>query len=141
LRSFLLALPLLILFARTSDRPTESPHRTGPAGLEGWTLNDTIPDHGEERFAFQLVVARKGHVVRRVGGHSLIWNWMFLPDGRRLAYEDGPLHFAMNCVLLDISSGKKIADYDCYHDPLGEAAPAWAKQLEKFSDRPQGHID
>lgn len=67
------------LVSQTKDKPTESEHRTGPHGLEGWTLESPLPDsnYGDERFAFTLVLARNGHRLRRIEGDPIIWKWMF----------------------------------------------------------------
>jgi hypothetical protein len=133
LRMYVIALILLFapsLFAQTADKPTESIHREGPHGLEGWTLDSPLPDsqYEGERFAFTLVLARKGRVLRRFEGDPIIWKWMFWADGRQVAYETGPLHFSMNCVLLDVETGRQIEDYDCYHMPDNE--PDWVIALE-----------
>jgi hypothetical protein len=129
-RSFLLALPLFALLAQATDRPVESPHRAGPAGLEGWTLNWALPDKNQGRAAFTLVIARKGHILRRIEGGPTIWQWIFLSDGKHVALESGPLHFSMSCVLVDIASGKEVGSYDCYNHEGEPDEPAWAKELE-----------
>ncbi|SRR5208282_3693203 len=124
----MIAIPLA---ARSAEKPTESEHRRGPHGLEGWTLDAPVPDsgYGDERFAFTLVLARDGHVLHRIGGDPFIWKWLFWADGRQVAYETGPFHFGMTCILVDVRSGRKMSSYDCYHE-LPVNAPAWAKALE-----------
>jgi len=114
-----------------ADRPTRSAHKPGPGGLEGWTLDSPVPDsgYGDERFAFTLVVARHGHVIRRITGDPIIWSWIFWADGRQVAYETGALHFSDTCVLIRLSDGRKLDSYDCYDD-LPPAWPAWVKALE-----------
>ena len=69
----------LLLFAQASDKPEESKHRTGPHGLEGWTLDSPAPDsgYGDERFAYTLVLARNGRVLQRIEGDPIIWSWTF----------------------------------------------------------------
>jgi len=93
----MIAIPLA---ARSAEKPTESEHRRGPHGLEGWTLDAPVPDsgYGDERFAFTLVLARDGHVLNRIGGDPFIWKWLFWADGRQVAYETGPFHFGMTCI-------------------------------------------
>jgi hypothetical protein len=44
----------------TTERPTESQHRRGPDGLEGWTLSYAIPGHASDRYPEALVIARHG---------------------------------------------------------------------------------
>ena len=112
-------------------KPTESEHTRGPHSLEGWTLNSPIPEsnYGDERFAFTLVLARNRHVLHRIQGEPIIWKWIFWSDGRQVAYETGPFHFGMSCVLIDVESGRKLNSLDCWHE-LPADAPDWAKALE-----------
>ena len=106
-----------------------SSHREGPHGLEAWTVSQP-----EERLASQgplpteLLIARKGRVIRRLRGGPFFWNLIFLQDGQQLAYTHGPLHFAMTCSLIQISTGRKIADHDCFSEQP-DTAPLWVKQL------------
>jgi hypothetical protein len=115
---------------RGSDQLTPSEHRPGPNGLEGWTLEGPIPDHPGEKFPFTLVIARNGRVIRRFSGEFFVWKWMFLDDGKRVAYEAGPLHFSLACILADIQTGKQLGTYDCFPNPLPADAPEWVKTLE-----------
>jgi hypothetical protein len=85
--------------------------------------------HGDERFAFTLVVARGGHVIRRIRGKPIIWHWTFWADGRELAYETGPFHFGGACYLIRLSDGRQVDSYDCYQDPP-PGQPDWVKALE-----------
>jgi hypothetical protein len=113
----------------STDQSTPSEHRKGPNGLEGWKLEGPVPDTPYDKLPFTLVIARNGKVIRRFDGDAFIWKWMFLEDGKRVAYESGPLHFSLACILADVSSGKRIEIYDCYHD-LPADAPAWVRALE-----------
>ena len=115
-----------------ATKPTESEHTKGPHGLEGWTLNWPVPgsNYGDQRFAFTLVLARNGHLIHRVQGDPIVWNWMFWSDGRQVAYETGPFHFSMSCVLIDTKSGRRVDTIDCWQE-LHVDAPDWAKALEK----------
>ena len=115
------------------DKPTESPHIAGPDGLEGWTLQGTLPpedNYGDEKFDFTLVIARHGHVIRRIQGGAFIWRWMFWANGRQVIYESGPLHFSADCVLEDVLTGKQLAEYDCYHEEP-QPEPDWVQALER----------
>jgi hypothetical protein len=109
--------------------PVESEHRHGPNGWEGWTLDYAIPGYSGEKFPMTLVLAQHGRVVRRITDEPFIWRWIFVAGGRQVAYETGPLHFSMDCVLVDTGTGKKLADYDCYRE-LPAEAPGWVSQLE-----------
>jgi hypothetical protein len=119
------------LCAQNKDKPTESAHVRGPDGLVGWTLESPVPDsgYGDERFAFTLVIARAGRIVRRIDGDPMIWRWIYWDDGRRVAYETGPFHFGMMCVLVDVKTGRRVGSVDCYHE-LPDNAPAWVGALE-----------
>jgi hypothetical protein len=112
-------------------KPSESEHTKGPHGLEGWTLEQPVPEsnYGDERFAFTLVLARNGKILRHVEGSPIIWKWAFSSDGREVAYETGPFHFSMICYLIDTDSGRRLADYDCFTYP--GSTPDWVIALEK----------
>ena len=111
------------------DKPTESEHVRGPNGLEGWTLNSTIPDRPDEKFPFTLVIARNGHIIRKVEGDPFVWNWIFWADGKQVAYESGPLHFGLQCILTNVKTGNEIASFDCFHG-IPDNAPDWLEALE-----------
>jgi hypothetical protein len=126
------ALPQAALPPHRVDEPdqhTESEHRQGPDGFVGWTLDSPIPDHPDERFPFTLVIARNGKVIRKIDGNPFVWDWIFWDNGRKVAYESGPLHFGLQCTLVNVRSGKKLASYDCFHG-IPENPPAWLKALE-----------
>jgi len=108
---------------------TPSKHRAGPHGLEGWTLEGPIPDHPNDKFPFVLVIARNGREIRRIHGNAFIWRWMFVADGRQIAYESGPLHSSITCILADIETGREVEVYDCYRE-LPKDAPDWVEALE-----------
>ena len=113
------------------EKPTESPHIAGPHGLEGWTLDWPLPDdqnHGERR-PFTLLIARRGHVVRRIKGGPLVGKWMFWADGRQVAYEEGSLHFNRWCMLVDVATGRQIASRNCFTEELPADSPGWEKAL------------
>jgi hypothetical protein len=111
------------------EKPIESKHTKGPNGWEGWTLLSSIPDDATQQYAFTLLLARNGKIVRRIDGDPLVFNWIFWGDGRQVAYESGPLHFGMNCILADIETGRRLGTVDCYHE-LADNAPDWAVKLE-----------
>lgn len=116
--------------APPADKPIPSAHRAGPDGLEGWTLDSPIPDHPGETFPFTLVIARKGHVLRKIEGDPFVWQRIFWNDGREIAYESGPLHFGLQCNLVSVATGKQLASYDCFHG-IPDNTPDWLKALEK----------
>jgi hypothetical protein len=140
--------PLLLLLATSGAAPQEgqrnqrppspgkpaasSPHCEGPGTLEGWTLLYPRPDAATsgapDRLPLTLVVSRHGHIVRRVQGSPIIWTWFFVDD-LTVAIETGPLHFGMECELVDIASGRILADYNCYDHPP-DNPPQWVSVLE-----------
>jgi hypothetical protein len=124
---------------RGSQRPlasrnaaATSPHCHGPGALEGWTLlyprPDAVISGGPDRLPLALVISRRGHIIRRIQGASIIWTWYFVDD-HRVAIETGPLHFGMECKLVDVNSGNVLADYNCYDHPP-ENPPQWVSVLE-----------
>jgi hypothetical protein len=117
------------LFAQKPDQRTESEHRRGPHGLEGWTFSEAISDRPGETFPFMLVIARDGRVIHQISGDPFVWQWIFVDNGREVAYESGPLHFGLQCSLADIKTGRKLASYDCFHG-IPANAPAWLRKLE-----------
>ena len=115
-----------------TDKGKESAHVAGPHGLEGWTLDSTIPGYSDPQacFSFTLVLARNGHVIRRRQAEPIVWKWIFWNNGRQVAIEEGPLHFGLNCVLEDVKTGRALANYDCYHYEPKEV-PDWVQALEQ----------
>ena len=121
---------------KANQGSSASLHRQGPHALEGWTLNALIPGHGTERYPHTLIIAQHGKMLHRFDGPAFfIWNWMFQDDGKHIAYESGPMHFSMTCVLVDVATGRKLAVYDCF-GKLPADAPAWAVALESWSSEP-----
>jgi hypothetical protein len=112
------------------DKPTPSAHIAGPNGLAGWTLDWPLPDHPHERFPATLVIARNHRVIRKIDCGGIISTWIFWNNGRQVAYESGPLHFDLRCILTSMQTGKELANYDCYHD-IPANAPDWVQALEK----------
>ena len=130
----LLTLSFIPLLAQTPTGGTESPHRSGPRRLEGWTINYPIPNY--DSMPRTLAIARGGHVLHHIEGRPLIFTWMFQDDGAHVAYSTGPLHSEELCVLIDTETGKELADYNCFPEPLPATAPSWASLLKQ---RELGH--
>jgi hypothetical protein len=124
-----LIFPSAALISQSKDKPTESKHRPGPNGLEGWTLNYTVPDHGDERYPTTLVIARNNRILSRIDGEPFVWKWIFWANGKQVAYEAAPFHFSLDCVLADSKTGRRLASFDCFHG-IPENAPEWLKALE-----------
>ncbi len=128
---FLLVLSLFTwtpLLARIRPSRVQGPHH-----LSGWKLESTVEGaENQGPLPIELVLARDGRVIRRIHGEPFLWTWMFRPNGTQVAYETGPLHFAMTCILADIASGRQLATYDCFSEPSHDA-PNWVKELEEKS--------
>jgi hypothetical protein len=116
--------------AHTTGQPTESEHRHGPNGLEGWTLNYPFPDRPEDRYPRTLVISQHGRILHRFVGRHYIWSWIFWDNGRQGGYEDGPPHFVMRCVLADLKTALELANVDCFSGQSG-TAPRWLKTLQE----------
>ncbi len=126
-----LLLPLALLFSVSiASEPVKSKHHAGPHNLEGWTLSWPVPDPGWDPQPRSLVIARHGRIVRKIEGDPFVWTWMFQANGTRVAFESGPMHSWLNCWLLDLATGKKIAHYDCFGD-VPDDAPQWVQLLEE----------
>ena len=116
--------------AKADSKPTKSDYIRGPYGLEGWTMNWPLKDSDEqEPYPLVLEIARDGREVQRIDGHPFIWKWMFWSDGRQVAFESGPRHFAMGCFLVDVETGHQLAVFDCEYTDLPKDAPEWLKAL------------
>jgi hypothetical protein len=123
------SLPIFLV----AQSPRQTVHVRGPNGLEGWKLTsiiETLENQGP--LPTELVLARRGRIIRHVKDEAFIWNWMFLPDGRHVAYETGPLHFGVDCVLLNIKNGRTVRALDCGNSH-GGATPGWVKSLESHT--------
>jgi hypothetical protein len=132
LHRFVLMLPLFLAVAAhvCAQSPTESTHRRGPHGLEGWTLSSSLQGRSmADVYPYALIIARDGKIIRRVEGGPFLWKWLFWAEGKQIAYQTGPLHFGLLCNLADLATGKELASADCYHE-LPPHAPAWAAALE-----------
>ena len=57
-------------------------------------------------------------MTRRIQGDPFLWKWVFLHDGKLIAYETGPLHFVLTCELMNLQSGRILGTYDCYNKDL-----------------------
>ena len=129
-------LPASIVLAVTVVAAAQATaHRGGPDGLEGWLVRERVATlENQGPLPTSLVIARNGRVIRRLSmqhdGGPFYWNFVFLPDGKQVAFEQGSLHFNLTCTLMNIETGEHIQDYDCFHTPISNTAPQWVKRLE-----------
>lgn len=115
---------------RAPGKPVQSAHRPGPNGLEGWTDNYPVVGRSkDERYPMVLVIARDARVLQRIEGEPFVWKWIFWSGGREVAFEAGPFHSGLDCVLADSATGRRLATYDCFHG-FPRNAPGWVKALE-----------
>lgn len=101
-------------------------------------------DNGSTSYSIPLVLAvyRSGKNIVEIQQGQMVWNWMFLDGGKRIAAVWGPVHSSDvgDYQLYDTESGRMIAEVVADAE-VGEKnenihglrpdAPAWAKVLEK----------
>jgi hypothetical protein len=124
----------LVALLGASHAAAQEPERVpGPNGLAGWKITHVL-ENGNE-VAETLVIARHGRRIREIHGDPFIWRWLFRDDGR-IAYESGPLHFSMSCVLIDAASGREVERVDCFNYPDKPPAGGWPSWLATLEDSP-----
>ncbi len=121
---------LAVISLEAAAQHTESTRCSGPHGLVGWTLDYPFPDRPDDHYPRVLILSRNGRVMHRIEGEHYIWNWIFWADGRQIAYEDGPPHFIMRCILVDLTTGERVEDVNCFM-PVPAGSPSWLTALEK----------
>lgn len=86
----------------------------------------------------RVVVFRHGKVLRSFAPGQMVWEWMFLLDGKRLAIVTGPTHGPEvgHYCLYNVQTGKLIAEVfgDESTQSLKSDAPAWALLLQERLD-------
>lgn len=117
--------------AVAQPQPSEFPHHPGPNGLEAWALHANYSGGLAEynQYPATLIIARRGRILRRIDGSPFLWSWIFLDGGKRVAYESGPLHGAMSCVLENVTTGKQLAVFDC-GVTKGKTVPSWVAAIQ-----------
>jgi len=89
-----------------------------------------------------LAVYRSGKNILEIQQGQMVWNWMFVDGGKRVAAVWGPVHGSDigDYQLYDTETGRMIDEVigdketeakDGTLHGLGADAPAWAKKLEK----------
>lgn len=97
----------------------------------GWLaeFKDTSSPSPIDPDAFTLVVYRNGHIIRRVDGDPIVWDWHFGRGGKAIAYSTGSRHGGANeCLLVEIDSGKVLEDW---LTSSATKTPSWAEQLRR----------
>jgi hypothetical protein len=100
----------------------------------GWT--ETYDNCGTS-YAVPLFVVlyRSGKTIQRLHSGQMVWNWMFVDRGERVAVVWGPTHGPEvgDYMLYDVRTGKLLAEVygDAEIQALKPDAPQWAKRLEE----------
>jgi hypothetical protein len=114
------------------EQLSESPHIKGPHGLEGWQLLYAL-ENGD-KLPGTLVVSRNGKIIGKFGGGPFLWRWTFIADGKRIAFERGPLHFSMWCVLADLRTAKELNNVDCFQYPEKPPKGGWPSWVDELKN-------
>ena len=125
-----IAVAIAFLLGTWSAAAGESEHIAGPKGLAGWKVTHVLEN--DDEVSETLVITRHGRLIRKFHGDPFIWRWMFRDDGKSIAFESGPLHFGMTCVLIDLASGKELDRLDCFTYPDNPPAGGWPRWLTKL---------
>jgi hypothetical protein len=128
------AVVLCVFQVQTAPTTSESAHVTGPRGLQGWTVNSSIEGY-PGTFPTALVLTRNGKIVRCLAGGPFLWEWMFVGDGRLVAYETAAMHGPQEYVLEEIDSGKIVGQYHRVDIAHGHEPPRWADRLDQHSHK------
>lgn len=99
----------------------------------GWTVNVqncctsySIP--------LKLVVFRNKRVLHSFDEGTMVWDWMFLDDGKQVAAVVGPTHGTEigDYRLYDVATGRLLSEVwgDAETQSLKTDAPGWARRLQ-----------
>ena len=99
----------------------------------GWTVN--VQNWGTSySIPLSVVVFRHKRVLHIFDQGQMVWSWMFLEGGRRVAIVFGPTHGPEigDYQLYDVTTGKLVAEVsgDAETQSLKTDAPDWAKRLQ-----------
>jgi len=100
----------------------------------GWT--ETYDNCGAS-YAVPLFVVlyHSGKIIQRIHSGQMVWNWIFVDRGERVAVVWGPTHGPEvgDYILYDVRTGKLLAEVygDAEIQALKPDAPQWAKSLEE----------
>lgn len=109
-----------------------------------WTENFA---NGGTSYSIPMVLAiyRSGKNLVEIQQGQMVWNWMFVDSGKRIATVWGPVHGSDigDYQLYDTETGrmieraigdKKIESKDGTIHGVGPGAPAWVKEMEKLQN-------
>jgi hypothetical protein len=71
-----------------------------------------------------LVIYAAGRVVQRINDGMMIYKWVFLDNGRRVAISSGTVHgmYGIHLTLYDTQTGKLLSTWD---GEEGKVPPKW----------------
>ena len=94
--------------------------------MQIWGTSYSVP--------LSVVVFQHPRVLRTFDQGQMVWTWMFLEGGKRVASVFGPTHGPEigDYQLYDVTTGKLVAEVwgDEETQSLKTNAPDWAKRLE-----------
>jgi hypothetical protein len=75
-----------------------------------------------------LVIYKSGRVVRRIDDGMMIYKWVFLDRGRRIAVSSGTVHgmTRIHLTLYDSRTGRTLRTWD---GDAGEVTPEWGAEV------------
>jgi hypothetical protein len=99
----------------------------------GWTINDA--NYGTSySIPLSVVVFRHKQVLHTFDQGQMVWSWMFVQGGERVAIVFGPTHGPEvgDYRLYDVETGKLLSEIwgDEDSQALKPDAPEWAKRLQ-----------
>ena len=97
----------------------------------GWTINVESTQYS---IPMSVVIFQHKQVLHTFAQGQMVWNWMFVEGGKRVAVVFGPTHGPEigDYQLYDVKTGKLVSEVwgDADTQSLKTDAPDWAKRLE-----------
>jgi hypothetical protein len=92
-----------------------------------------------------LAIYHSGKNIVEIQQGQMVWNWMFVDGGKRIAAVWGPVHFSdigdyqlygseAGQMIDEVLGDKEVEGKNGTIHGLGSDAPAWAKELEKLQN-------
>jgi hypothetical protein len=134
-----------------ASHPDLAPYQeclNGPRGFRACSISFFVPNRSppgrasdDDVLPQRLVVYRNGRRLYAKDGSPFIWEFGFLDDGEKLAFQAGPLHFGMRCTLVVASTGKELDSHPCFTNDDVDAAPSWVRTLSVPHDVSREKLD
>ncbi|HEY6413008.1 MAG TPA: hypothetical protein VIX42_04945 [Edaphobacter sp.] len=86
-----------------------------------------------------IVLFRDGRIIHRLSNGRAIFRFQFVKDGEQVAYFSDTVHgnLGPECVLVDVESGKTLADWVRGRGPLPAWAEIFAADVGSIEDLPE----